>query len=717
MTSDASTSQRRVQVWVPTPRTVRFWVAFSAGLLGLAMLTVGLVTATYAARADADGHRFPQFSAGATGTAVFPTFRVLDDDQPFSVVLIAPRGHGAPLPPGVDKWPAPGQAVVSPALVAEGVGGRLGQVVSTIDRSGLAVPDERLAYVRPVGDELPESAQVATGFGYPPQSSMSVGRSGALFGESMTIHPLEFPLVGVLIFMVVPALGLLWTACRLHLRERRSRELTMEALGASPGTRLVAWLGPLVVPILAGIVLSVIAVAITVSVGVELPVTGFVLDGSLLAGFYGVLGVCVGVALILAFCIASIRPRRRPSTRPALVLERFPTAATLVGPTALVAAVYLPDIVAPQGGYLWTVTYWVCVLLVMVSLPLAAAAVLSGLAAAARPWVRRRGWPSAVIPGGILARVPSFTLALIAGVLVFGVLSSQAVLWTRVFGSQVAAAQSAKSDAHDEVLLLEPRVATNAAAFMNELRPNNILLLDTSTPDRSVIRGQCSTLQELGLECAQGQVASAQLPRSVRAVTSYFGNRTLMVEPIEKAQAENWRPGSQVLVVSSRGPLAIGDVSEKASALLAGSPAVEWLGTEWIAGAESDRQQGRWIVLFAALGFLSAGGAVALGLAESSLRYQRRLAPVLTVSGSTVAYWRINLWLVLIPFIIAGVLGAITSRLLASPVSVAMLAEPPTLTHGVALVVACTALGLTSYVGVAYASIRQGRTWVGRGRE
>ncbi|MDK8450279.1 hypothetical protein [Corynebacterium mastitidis] len=70
-----------------------------------------------------------------------------------SAVYLWPLVEDAPLPPGVAQWPAPGEAVLSPALremaAEEGLDSRYGRVAGTIGPEGLATSGEPLAYVVP----------------------------------------------------------------------------------------------------------------------------------------------------------------------------------------------------------------------------------------------------------------------------------------------------------------------------------------------------------------------------------------------------------------------------------------------------------------------------------------------------------------------------------------------------------------------------------------
>ena len=74
--------------------------------------------------------------------------------EPLVRVLVAGLTDAPPTPPGVDRVPGPGEAVVSPALAAllktvpaDQLGDRIGTVVGTIGDAGLRSPDELVAVI------------------------------------------------------------------------------------------------------------------------------------------------------------------------------------------------------------------------------------------------------------------------------------------------------------------------------------------------------------------------------------------------------------------------------------------------------------------------------------------------------------------------------------------------------------------------------------------
>ena len=135
--------------------------------------TTAMVYAAYQNRAVHDAARFPLLTDEKAAGALRwdQDFNTLKDHLQHSVISIVPLRSDAPLPPGLARWPKPGEAFLSPQLLTdgrgEGVSTRYGQLAGVIDSSGLSAADERLAYVRPITDQVTSELYV-TQFGLPP---------------------------------------------------------------------------------------------------------------------------------------------------------------------------------------------------------------------------------------------------------------------------------------------------------------------------------------------------------------------------------------------------------------------------------------------------------------------------------------------------------------------------------------------------------------------
>lgn len=138
------------------------------------------------------------------------------------LVRIADTGSSV-LPPGLDALPAPGDAVVSPALQAlaardERVAGWFGGDVAILDRSGVGSAGELRAYigVRPTELGAVDDRPIV-GFG---SGSRPVGLGW-------------YETIGLAVFVALPGIGMLITASRFGrpIRHARQRALRVAGMG------------------------------------------------------------------------------------------------------------------------------------------------------------------------------------------------------------------------------------------------------------------------------------------------------------------------------------------------------------------------------------------------------------------------------------------------------------------------------------------------------
>jgi hypothetical protein len=180
----------------------------------------------------------------------------LRDHMQFLVFSIEPRVADAPLPPGLPRWPGPGEAFVSPQLLKDGAGeqiaDRYGKLAGTIGEDGLGVPDERVVWRRPPqGTFLKSTAPVEEFAGLERARGMPGG-----YGESDNIFSWREFSYCVLVLLVFPALVLLYVGNGFGVEERRRRDVLLSTLGAGTAQRCWVRVGDVVGPVLAGVLLA-----------------------------------------------------------------------------------------------------------------------------------------------------------------------------------------------------------------------------------------------------------------------------------------------------------------------------------------------------------------------------------------------------------------------------------------------------------------------------
>jgi hypothetical protein len=161
--------------------------------------------------------------------------------------LLQPEGPDAPLPPGVTRFPAAGELVVSPALArrlrepdAALLRERLpGQVVGMIGKSGLVGPAELAYYAR--GDGLAPGEAVI--------------RIDAFGGPRMEpLDPLLYLLVTIIVVVLLAPIGVFIASAVRFGGEARDRRLAaVRLLGADRGMALRIGAGESLVGALAGL--------------------------------------------------------------------------------------------------------------------------------------------------------------------------------------------------------------------------------------------------------------------------------------------------------------------------------------------------------------------------------------------------------------------------------------------------------------------------------
>jgi hypothetical protein len=191
----------------------------------------------FAARAGHKAWREP-VAAGADATAVELVGTHLLRDHPVTVVELAALRPDAPVPPGLDRFPAPGEMWVSPALrrLLSGVpGGEFadrfgGRTAGVLERPALAYPDELVAVVGHRPDDPRLTAPAA------PDATATPTRISSFAGRTGTREALQYTSLTRIAtaLLVVPLLILGAAAARLGVSRRLARLAAMRLVGATP---------------------------------------------------------------------------------------------------------------------------------------------------------------------------------------------------------------------------------------------------------------------------------------------------------------------------------------------------------------------------------------------------------------------------------------------------------------------------------------------------
>ena len=248
-------------------------------------------------------------------------------------ILVAPIGD-APVPPGLERLPGPGEVVASPALseLLQGpqrglLDDRLpGRVVGIIAQSGLLHPDELTAYMGVRRSEIEEIERShVIRFGTPDSNA------NAPVDEAV-LQSVIFGSAGVLL----PVLVFVWTATRMSASIREARLAALRLVGATP--RQVRFLSAVEsgLAAIAGTVLGfglfLVArevLALSAELGLE--------PSDAVPPLAAIAGVSVGIP-VLAVVVAWFALRRVTGS-PLSVVRKAPRRSRIAAPAAVALAI------------------------------------------------------------------------------------------------------------------------------------------------------------------------------------------------------------------------------------------------------------------------------------------------------------------------------------------------------------------------------------------
>ncbi|MFD7454713.1 ABC transporter permease [Kitasatospora sp. NPDC059827] len=709
---------------------VRFVALLGAtAALAAALLTAAAGYATYEGREARQTARAPVLAVNDSGRPATARWGAAFDSvggRQFSIVYLEPLTPDAPLPPGLARWPAPGEAVLSPALRADGasesIADRYGTVVGTIGAEGLAAPGERLAYIRPTAVLAPDARRMdgITGYG---QSDWN-----DFFGDPIFIGKQWLFQLGVAGLLVLPALVLTVVAVRSGAVARDRRTAVVSALGGS--RRDTAWiaLGEAVVPLAAGAAVTAAASAGALVRDWHIPVVSYQLAAAdlrdhawLLLSAWLLSTVAVAGAVTVTGSV-SARPsraaKRSRRVRPtATGPRRSTTRCAALCPVMLLVAVRGPDYVDPQTALAGLVHY-AGVIGTLATLP-----AVIGLAAAAAGRCltrcgRRLGSPGTLIGGRHMAVHPSAATRVVAGVVVAVGLIIQIQMWYTAGSAPAVQAKAIHQRFGDTMLQFRPvntPTPDRISAFRTRLPANAspVTLTDPGgdTPGGLLIRGSCDALTSLELPCTAEPVAVPPTAgdRRARMLMSFYSysGRTPRAQAGEPGITN---AGSTTVLISTDGrDLPTARIKNAAFHTLPQGAEVSTVGGEWLIGTNTIADQARWIPLLGAVAITVLAAAVGISGLTEFLRFGTVLAPTTVLTGTPGVYAVAAAWNVLLPMALAGLAGDAVGAWLAISRPVGGTELSTTTLAFCAL--ATVALATVLWVWGTVSSTRQGRTW------
>jgi hypothetical protein len=370
------------------------------GRLGCALL---VVTHDERVAARAGATRWEQI--GEAPIALVRRGDWLSDGLQHELMLVVSHRPDVLPPPGLPRWPEPGEVFLSPQLAhdgaGEGIGTRYGRTVGQIGSDGLSAVDERVAYVGVSKDDVsPTSVSLYEGWGgRTAQPWWSLSLRG--WGESGFVNPAAHVLAVIVVLGLVPASILLLAARRVGAEQLQRRESLVDALGCPASLRAAMRLGEVATPLLVALAFTAAALTTMVTAPLRLPLVDYLLPAACLRQHWVVLAATALAGLTTAMaCLVLGRPRRaRGATRPIAAAKDVAAWTVVISPIGLYAATWVPTWLDPTGRAVWQLTYTTCVLVFLVGLPLGLTVVLRSVSRGVRSVSRRRVAASGAVRG------------------------------------------------------------------------------------------------------------------------------------------------------------------------------------------------------------------------------------------------------------------------------------------------------------------------------
>ncbi|MFE1550255.1 ABC transporter permease [Streptomyces sp. NPDC058718] len=732
---------------------VRFVALFLATLvLGLSLGSLVAVHAVYAGKEERRAARTPVAATegagkqGADATAWLVLTDSLDGERRFSVVYVSPLRGDAPLPPGLDRWPEPGEAVLSPELRRAGAGEdidhRYGRLAGTIGAEGLDEPSEWLAYVRPRDGLSPDRAvdntgavaEAVTGFGPSAAGHMVPGWEPGQAGRNdKSAWMFQAVVLGLL---VLPAVVLLVVAARTGAHTRDRRTALVAALGGRRLDRALIAVGEAGLGAALGAVISAAAVGAAVLHDVRIPHTDYVLSASHLRAYgwaAAVLAPLAAFLIVLAtVLLADLAPRRGASgTRPRGTSRSawLPRLAVLC-PLSILLAVYGPGLAPPP--VLPMLSSWAGTVGTVLTLPAALATVTALAGNLLTRRARARGLPGTLIAGRRSSTHPGATARLVSGVSVALIVLMQTVAWQGIFGSQATEARQISVRMDHGVASVGARGAVSASAVAGFLArvPEAQAVLLTSRgggPEGryvTTLYGDCAALTALRLPCPARESRVAGFPEESSLADLFrwtsYGHGALQIrradtaaltERAASASADRDREMSALaLVRPDRRPLSVPALKRLSHEVFPLGAVVGAPGEDEVTVGAVNRDQGRWSALFGTIGIAVLALTAGLSAMAEFLRQGRALAPLSVLTGGLRVFRTSAAWAVLAPLALAGTAGTAVAAAIAAPITSS---DESHITGGLILSSAgvVLAVGVLLWAWASRVAVRQARAW------
>ena len=642
---------------------IRFF-ALALASLSLALSAVA-VTAALAVDTARDGRMSGGQLIEATRPGATTSIRMaidhLQGGRQYAVVFVSPASDDAPLPPGLDEWPEPGTAVVSPELFREGIdqgiSGRYGELAGTIGESGLADATELLAYVRPAQDLDPgENPGVVAVSGFGGSGPVVPGQN--LHWLLADQDFLDGTVAAVLVALgVIPSVLLALVAAKVASHSRDRRDALITALGGRVAHRLWIAVGEAWAPVSLGALGAVAVVAWFSAADRRLPIVDYVVSSVDIRGRWWAFGLCAVAAAVFVLCTAVLRSAAGAfgvsGNRPLRALGRrthrmrvalFPCFVLL----AAVGPYFFPDhhpahILTGYTGLVGTV----------LTMPTAIGAGVAALGRRLALLGHRRREAALLTSGRRMTHRPDAVTRQVFGVCACIFFFLFALTMQGNFASNAEEAGTFVDEHGYALVEVHPRgqvAASEVDEFVAAVPDGIEVVAYTKSVDEGRVRvtGACPALTTLALPCAEERVTPTAQALAAWLRSASEGEAALTVAPGDPSAA--LEEGSiSLLAVSVNGADIAAGVLNNAGVVFPFGVATSVPGETWYVGAVPSQEQSGWLALIGGFGLVVLIFATGLGLAGEFLRFGRAIAPVSVLAGNRRIYWRASALVSLLP--------------------------------------------------------------------
>lgn len=559
------------------------------------------------------------------------TVDTLDDDFSHDVVYVVPIDDEFTPPPGLPRWPEPGEAFMSPGLLKlgekENIRNRYGDFAGLISDEGLETPSERLVYVNPPAEVSdPDRMTEISGFGH--------AEHGFPLGEHTYILDSSYLYWGLVGLVVTPGAALLLIGVRISLtsksnapkdplRNRHKIRRTLRSVWPSAIT---------------GIALTIPIIATPFSMDTKIPGVNFSLTESVvrdaLPELFIALATTLAIAAILTIAASQISLPRNliKKLEDASTSQRSRAASTgcwifLFAMLANIRGVQL------VGDSVQVPFYAASLVVLTLTLPFAAYATTAFLGRVLISVGQRASLRSISLTGARLSHGPGLATRQ-CSVLILAILAaSQALLWVGIPGDLAAEAHKSRESVGSSVIEVSPYGSKERLTRFGKKIPTDAELLAVHSTEgekgttHTTINGSCAALKTVGAPCSADPIeltASTdprmrELRRWVIAdsqgdVVTAKQASALSIEPSDTASV------SLVVVSGQNDVVKISDVKQAAYRNLAMDSNVGTAGDSWIVGTGMSFVASDWARLLGVFLVFGLSFAVSATTVSSSRR-------------------------------------------------------------------------------------------------